>query len=759
MKKNGKYFRKINLLLFIFLLNAIFVTGCSKDQPLIDIGKSDYKIFISEHAIPPEKYAARELQKYLKEMTGCELPIINSFDSVSELICIGFKDAPKELTDGCAQEKFGNEEFVIRPVESNVLIAGGGLRGTLYGVIEFLNDLGCRWYTRDVIKVPQQSTIYLPGKEKRIKPVFEYREAWYKEAYDAEWAVLNRLNPTIVAPPDSMGGGFQIYPFCHTFYRLVPPQLYFDSHPEYFSEINGKRKGHEAQLCLTNPDVVKVATETVFRWIEENPNANLFAVDQNDGSGWCECPTCKALDEKEGGQSGTIINFVNQVADNVSAVYPDVELLTFAYFYSEIPPKTIRPRPNVRIRLCHYEYCCAHSLEGCERHKQFTERLKAWNNITDRMIIWDYFTDFSHYLTPFPNFELMKNDVRYYAEHGVAGLFAQGCNVPDNGGGEFSELRAWVFAQLLWDPYQDAQALIDEFTENVYGPGAPFINRYIKLLHDKVKPDSIYFSIYSKPSDGEYLTPEIVREAEDLFTKAEQAAINDPALLKRIELAHLPILYARLYFYSTGGHVYLSEQDMPIVLDKFQRILKEHNITSMAESRDRGNIQYFINQVLAKDFFLTDWWIIGPFDNPNGNGLQTVYPPENEYRPDKKYTGINQSIVVWQKFHNKLSGYIDFTQIYQPSDIGVAYARRTILMPKGATLKIGLGSNDGISLWVNGKKEFSNEIARKAAPNQDILNIPLLKGENTILLKIDQLGGGWGFYFSVLDEEYQYLFK
>jgi hypothetical protein len=72
-------------------------------------------------------------------------------------------------------------------------------------------------------------------------------------------------------------------------------------------------------------------------------------------------------------------------------------------------------------------------------------------------------------------------------------------------------------------------------------------------------------------------------------------------------------------------------------------------------------------------------------------------------------------------------------------------------MSKDANLKVGIGSNDDVRLWVNGKMVLDHKIARKADPNQDILTVPLFKGENTVLLKIDQLGGGWGFYFSVLD--------
>jgi hypothetical protein len=304
----------------------------------------------------------------------------------------------------------------------------------------------------------------------------------------------------------------------------------------------------------------------------------------------------------------------------------------------------------------------------------------------------------------------------------------------------------------MWNPYQDAQALIDEFVTNVYGLGSPFIKRYIDLLHEKVKPDSVYFSIYAKPSDGGYLTSELVKEAEGLFLQAEQAACNDPALLKRIELAHLPILYTQLYFYSIGGRAHLSRQNMPAILEKFQRIVKDYNITRMAENTSRGNIQEFIDRVKAENMFLMDWWIIGPFDNPDQKGLQVVYPPEKEFDTDKTYHGRKNRSVTWKRYNNEFSGYIDLAKLYgELSDSGVAYARQTIEVTKDTDLRIGVGSNDGVRLWINGKLLLDKKVARKAEPNQDVLTVPLKKGKNTILLKIDQFGGGWGFYFSVLE--------
>jgi len=130
--------------------------------------------------------------------------------------------------------------------------------------------------------------------------------------------------------------------------------------------------------------------------------------------------------------------------------------------------------------------------------------------------------------------------------------------------------------------------------------------------------------------------------------------------------------------------------------------------------------------------------------------LQIVYPPELEFDTSRTYSGRANQQVKWAHFNNEISGYIDFTKIYQPSGSGVVYAARTIQMEKDTDVKIGIGSNDGVRMWVNSKLVLDHKIARKAEPNQEIITVHFKKGENMILLKIDQLGGGWGFYYTIL---------
>jgi len=149
--------------------------------------------------------------------------------------------------------------------------------------------------------------------------------------------------------------------------------------------------------------------------------------------------------------------------------------------------------------------------------------------------------------------------------------------------------------------------------------------------------------------------------------------------------------------------------------------------------------------------YITDWSLIGPFDNSNGKGIEKVYLPEKEFVPNKSYSGRNNKMITWQKYDGKDDEYINLAKLFKPSDEGVVYARRIFNLENDAVLKIGLGTNDGVKMWVNGKLVHKNIIGRPALPNEDIVSVPFHKGENVVLLKIGQRGGGWGFYFSLLD--------
>ena len=230
------------------------------------------------------------------------------------------------------------------------------------------------------------------------------------------------------------------------------------------------RYGNEP--CLTNPDVLKIVTEAVLDEIARHPNAANVSVSQNDNNKYCQCPECTAIDQREGTPMGSLLTFVNAVADTVAQKHPDVKVGTLSYWYSRKPPKTIKPRPNVQIQLCSIECCVLHPINdpNCPKNVEFCRDMNEWGKICDQIYIWNYNTNFSNYVLPLPNLRVIAPNVRYFVANHAKGAFMQAAG--NANGAELSELRAYLMSQLLWDPSRDGERILDEFIDLHYGRAA-----------------------------------------------------------------------------------------------------------------------------------------------------------------------------------------------------------------------------------------------------------------------------------------------
>lgn len=515
---------------------------------LVKDGKSDYVVIIAKDASPSERHAAAEFKRFIGEMSGAAISDApDSANPPENAVLIGNSEALKSLGLEIDFDDLGEEGYTIRTAGSRLVIAGGKLRGTMYGVYGLLEDvLGCRWYSSKVSKIPNKPAIDIDKLNITEKPAFEYREPFYTEAWDKDWAARNRANGAAMELDEETGGKLVYYPFVHSFDKLVPLDKYWDTHPEYFSMVKGERVRENTQLCMSNPDVLKIATATVMEWIKEHPEAKIYSVSQNDWNRNCQCEKCCAIDEEEGSPSGLLLRFCNAIAEEVEKVYPDKLIDTLAYEWTEKPPKITKPRHNVRVRLCPIKCCEAHSYESCDKQENidFVANLKEWAKITDNLYIWHYNTSFKHYLLPFPDYRQLIDSVKLYKKYGVVGVFWQG-SYPEGGGGEFAELKSYLLAKLSWNPNVDANAVIKDFLNGYYGAGGKYIGEYIELLVDKVTKDNIHLSIWDEPAAA-FLTPEIIAKADELFAEAKEAAAETSDVFERINKAHLSIEYVKL---------------------------------------------------------------------------------------------------------------------------------------------------------------------------------------------------------------------
>jgi len=502
---------------------------------LADNESSRYNIIIPKHATPNEIKAATVLQEYLLQISGTALPVITADKrKTSYEIILGQNERLDELASPVNYKFLKEDGFVIKTDSLRLIIAGGNEKGTLYGVYSFLEKyLGCRMYSPKVKIVPQQKQVLLGTIDDRQVPVIGFRDTHYRTTWDAEYTDWHKLDH------DPTGARTDWGMWVHTFNELVPPQMYYQSHPEYFAMVKGTRL--PTQLCLSNPAVLEIAVQNLRKEIAQNPAAKYWSVSQNDNKDYCTCDRCKALDEREGSPSGSIINFTNQVADQ----FPDKMISTLAYEYGRHAPKTLKPRDNVNIMLCSIEAYRHKPITDDTSSAEFVKDVEDWGKIAKDIIVWDYVIQFNHLVSPFPNLHVLQPNIRFFAENGVNAMFEQGNREV---GGEFAALRSYLISKLLWDPYLDIDSVMNDFLLGYYGAAGKPIREYIDMMREELIKGGKPLRIFGSPNEAAltYLTPVLISKYNQLFDEAEKLVSDSAEILERVRIARLPLMYATM---------------------------------------------------------------------------------------------------------------------------------------------------------------------------------------------------------------------
>jgi len=561
-----------------------------------------HAIVIPDKPTLQEEHAAKDLAYHLELITGHALPVVReSKVGKATPILVGKCRLARKLDPSVNFGGLGTEGIHLKTA-GPALILAGNRRGVLYATYTFLEDyLGCRWFTPDCATWPQRGTIRVPEIDKRYIPPLEYRGTDYPCSLPADYSVRNRYNGGNHRPDGPRGGHVGVHSLAHTFNGLVPPEKYFATHPEYYSEIDGKRVGAYTQLCLTNPDVLRIATESVRRWIRENPDKTIFSVSQNDWWNYCTCAKCNAVAEEEGSQSGLVVRFINAIADAIKDEFPNVVIETLAYQYTRKPPKITKPGKNVIICLCSIECCFIHPLATDPFNKSFVEDIRGWNRICNRLYIWDYVINYAHSVCPFPNLYVLKPNIDFFIKNGVKGIYEEACYYTK--GSEMQELRAYLMAKTLWDPHYDTDKAIAEFCSAYYGPAGRYIRQYINLIHRETQKDpKLHVAIYTHPKS--YVTPDMIAKAKDLFDRAEAAVPNDPTRLHRVQVARLPIMYAEIALATAdtfaerdGRLVQTGGTDVPAIADRFEKIARAEGLTMIREGGPDATLDAWLDSI------------------------------------------------------------------------------------------------------------------------------------------------------------------
>lgn len=494
-------------------------------------------------AAPSLDYAASEMARHINMLSGERAVLSPCGERPHGRGCISLR----------LDLSMPEEDFALCANGGSLLVQGG-TRGVLYGVYEALERF-CKieFLSPSFTCVPPDGRLSLPAAyREEFSPAFELRYPhWSGAINDGDFAARLKLNnPSLCERHGNPAPFFDgVLGSCHTFRKLIPPEEYFAEHPEYFSMVDGRRIRENTQLCLSNPDVLAIVTEKVLKRIEANPRAKYFGVSQNDWQGYCTCEKCAGIDAEEESHAGTLIRFVNKVAEEVEKRHPDKVVETLAYQYTRKPPRFARVRRNVMPCLCSIE--CDFSLpldeSPSEENIAFIRDLKGWAKQTDKLYLWDYTTDFAHYFHPFPNVFSLQGNIRLFRDNNVKSLFEQGCSQGEHA--DFAELKTWLLAKLMWNPDSSMEELLERFFGAFYGKASGIARKYFDMLHGTRKgPLSIYESSYSA-----LLPDSFLEEAAKLWERACLLVKDDKTVLDNARWAKASVDYARLLRHRGGA--------------------------------------------------------------------------------------------------------------------------------------------------------------------------------------------------------------
>ena len=535
-------------------------------------------------------FSCTENKLSINKETILKYNIVSEYDDIADTLNIYFEKSFKTKLNVSNIKKnksivlltkpnIENDFISIQLKDSLINISSNNKKNLFYATYEFIEKfLNVKWLSTDYTHYEKLSSLNIPyNYNYYYEPPVLTRTVHSKLFYD-DSIFADKLKVTNEAFPRYVPNAR-----VHTFHRFMPYDVFYEKNPEYYALRNGKRL--PTQLCLTNSAVLEIVKDSVRSFFKNSPISDVISVSQDDNTQYCQCENCSKIDNKEGSPAGSLIHFVNDIAKD----FPDKTISTLAYQYTRKPPK-IKPLKNVLITLCSIE--CDRSIpidEGC---KDFSSDLKGWSSLTDNIRIWDYTTQFTNFLAPFPNWGTIKPNINLFVDNNAKWIFEQ----HSRNDSELFELRSYVMAKLLWDPSLNFNTLIKDFNDKYYGDGGKYITEYISKIQSQIDNTSFFLFLYGDPSQGfdSFLSPQNLSNYDKLFNKALSKVDYNSNYYKRILRSKISIDYAILELYRKNfSDLYkltFNENSLKIInpelierLNNFSDVCSENNITYMNE--------------------------------------------------------------------------------------------------------------------------------------------------------------------------------
>ncbi|MBO7722520.1 MAG: DUF4838 domain-containing protein, partial [Thermoguttaceae bacterium] len=583
-------------------------------------GITDYSIVLPETPTAVQQTAAEELASFLNQVTGTDFPILSESQieekakDKQKLLVIGPGKRSKQLLASVGaepEETLGQDGIILHTAGQSIVFSGHPDRGMLYAVYTFLEDyVGCRWWTRTESTIPNIQRLDITPPDLRYQPTFCWRDTSYLDVRQGEEGGIFCARRKINGPPvpPQYGGYVTICLGSHTFCLILPPKDFFDEHPDWYALVDGRRLKDNGQLCLTNPEMKQEFIRSVLRILDENPETKIISISKNDCGGWCQCPECQRLVDENGSQSGPLITFVNDVAEAVEKEHPDVVVETLAYLSTRFAPAKARPRDNVLIRLCAIGNSFLTPVEEGGNNQSLVEQIEKWSGIAKQLFVWDYVTNFSNYMLPHPNLQVLAPNIRFYARNHAVGIYEQAdswCAA-----GDFVRLRCYLISKLMWNPSLDQREIENDFLTGYYSPAVgSLLRQYLDLITETAVRSDINLSCYMETT-YDWLDTAALVKATELMNRAIAAAEEDQrreperfaGLADKVRRESIPIHLTWLLDWKKRQDD-LTRQNIPSPVpggeeyfEEFRTLLEKNNVDCAKEGKT-AQFQEWLNNL------------------------------------------------------------------------------------------------------------------------------------------------------------------
>jgi len=240
--------------------------------------------------------------------------------------------------------------------------------------------------------------------------------------------------------------------------------------------------------------------------------------------------------------------------------------------------------------------------------------------------------------------------------------------------------------------------------------------------------------------------PRARRIAYEWLVKVDASA-PERLLPKMLDDASLELRYdavERLLAYAKDPGNLLTKDKKGYPLYAYQRALRSaRDITQLKTCAEALKELGHTPNMAQEMGFLTRWKVIGPFDNTDRNGFDTVYPPEQKIDLEAEYDS-KSGPVKWKDAEAeqedlKQLGHVDLNAAIVEEKNVLAYAYTTFTVAEDMQVEIRYETIEATKLWLNGKEIAVKNVYHSGYDfDQYIVPCQLRRGENHILIKVCQ---------------------